>query len=124
MVLDRAVKVYCCVTGQLLCVFIVKVKIILPDDDKAAKTVNSSAVEPPSGGSQGHGHGHSHGTEVPDSVAAVAWMVILGDGLHNFSDGLAIGAAFANGLAGGFSTSIAVFCHELPHELGKLAWRH
>ncbi|WAR05577.1 S39AA-like protein [Mya arenaria] len=35
-------------------------------------------------------------------------MVILGDGIHNFSDGLAIGAAFANSITGGFSTSIAV----------------
>ena len=37
-----------------------------------------------------HGHGHSHG-KVPNTVASVAWMVIMGDGLHNFSDGLAIG---------------------------------
>ena len=39
----------------------------------------------------GHSHGHHHGHQVPGSVAAVAWMVIMGDGLHNFSDGLAIG---------------------------------
>ena len=39
--------------------------------------------------STGPGHHHSH--EVPGSVASVAWMVIVGDGLHNFSDGLAIG---------------------------------
>lgn len=31
------------------------------------------------------------------------------------------GAAFAENLAGGFSTSLAVFCHELPHELGDFA---
>ena len=41
----------------------------------------------------------------------------MGDGLHNFTDGMAIGAAFSNNIAGGFSTAIAVFCHELPHEL-------
>jgi hypothetical protein len=35
-------------------------------------------------------HGHSHG-DVPSNVASVAWMVIMGDGLHNFTDGLAIG---------------------------------
>ncbi|XP_052804834.1 zinc transporter ZIP10-like isoform X2 [Mya arenaria] len=70
----------------------------------------------------GHGHGHSHCADgVPNSVSAVAWMVILGDGIHNFSDGLAIGAAFANSITGGFSTSIAVFCHELPHEIGDFA---
>lgn len=56
-------------------------------------------------------------------ISAVAWMIIIGDTLHNISDGLAIGAAFSeggsSGISGGISTSIAVFCHELPHELGK-----
>ncbi|XP_055880904.1 zinc transporter ZIP10-like isoform X2 [Biomphalaria glabrata] len=70
---------------------------------------------------KGHSHGHGHAHAVPNSVAAVAWMVILGDGIHNFSDGLAIGAAFANSITGGISTSIAVFCHELPHEIGDFA---
>ena len=56
------------------------------------------------------------------NISAVAWMIIIGDTLHNLSDGLAIGAAFSeggnSGVSGGISTSIAVFCHELPHELG------
>lgn len=29
------------------------------------------------------------------------------------------GAAFSANITGGISTSVAVFCHELPHELGK-----
>jgi hypothetical protein len=32
---------------------------------------------------------------------SVAWMVIFGDGIHNLADGLAIGAAFADGLLSG-----------------------
>ena len=60
-----------------------------------------------------------HVHSAPDSMSSVAWMVIMGDGLHNFTDGMAIGAAFSASIAGGFSTTIAVFCHELPHELGK-----
>ncbi|XP_034042032.1 zinc transporter ZIP10 isoform X2 [Thalassophryne amazonica] len=75
-----------------------------------------------------HSHGHAHGgnchsdQEMKDAgIASIAWMVIMGDGMHNFSDGLAIGAAFSANLTGGISTSVAVFCHELPHELGDFA---
>ncbi|KAL0966583.1 hypothetical protein UPYG_G00297090 [Umbra pygmaea] len=72
-----------------------------------------------------HPHSHSHSYSEQHfqeaGVAALAWMVIMGDGLHNFSDGLAIGAAFTEGLSSGLSTSVAVFCHELPHELGDFA---
>ncbi|XP_053083367.1 zinc transporter ZIP6 isoform X3 [Pangasianodon hypophthalmus] len=72
-----------------------------------------------------HTHRHTHSYSVQHfenaGVATLAWMVIMGDGLHNFSDGLAIGAAFTEGLSSGLSTSVAVFCHELPHELGDFA---
>ncbi|KAK9880499.1 hypothetical protein WA026_011739 [Henosepilachna vigintioctopunctata] len=74
-------------------------------------------------GTSHHGHSHSHGHvhAAPHNFSSVAWMVIMGDGLHNFTDGMAIGAAFSGSLAGGFSTAVAVFCHELPHELGDFA---
>lgn len=70
-----------------------------------------------------HGHSHTHGHvhSAPKNLSSVAWMVIMGDGLHNFTDGMAIGAAFSGSIAGGFSTTVAVFCHELPHELGDFA---
>lgn len=51
-------------------------------------------------------------------LPTVAWMIIAGDAMHNFVDGLAIGAAFAANLETGIALSIAVMCHELPHELG------
>ncbi|XP_008068426.1 zinc transporter ZIP5 [Carlito syrichta] len=70
------------------------------------------APAPP--GHQGHSHGHGGG-------ANITWMVLLGDGLHNLTDGLAIGAAFSDGFSSGLSTTLAVFCHELPHELGDFA---
>ncbi|XP_074386814.1 zinc transporter ZIP5 isoform X2 [Zonotrichia albicollis] len=68
-------------------------------------------------------HGHSHGPALPPGPGAtdIAWMVVLGDGVHNLSDGLAIGAAFSHSLPSGLSTALAVLCHELPHELGDLA---
>lgn len=69
----------------------------------------------------GHSHAHGHVHAAPKTMSSVAWMVIMGDGLHNFTDGMAIGAAFSGSVAGGFSTAVAVFCHELPHELGDFA---
>ncbi|XP_070596663.1 zinc transporter ZIP5 [Erythrolamprus reginae] len=68
-----------------------------------------------------HGHSHSPAGTLKAGIADIAWMVILGDGVHNFTDGLAIGAAFSNGLSSGLSTTLAVLCHELPHELGDCA---
>ncbi|KAI7801662.1 solute carrier family 39 member 8 [Triplophysa rosa] len=52
------------------------------------------------------------------SVRTVAWMISLSDALHNFIDGLAIGASFTVSILNGFSTSIAIVCEEFPHELG------
>ena len=69
----------------------------------------------------GHSHAHSHAHSAPQNISSVAWMVIFGDGIHNLADGLAIGAAFADGYMSGFSTSLAILCHELPHEIGDFA---
>jgi len=54
-------------------------------------------------------------------LTPVAFMVIIGDGLHNLTDGMAIGAAFGSDPVTGMATAFAVLCHELPHELGDFA---
>ncbi|XP_015269678.1 PREDICTED: zinc transporter ZIP14 [Gekko japonicus] len=51
-------------------------------------------------------------------IGTLAWMITLSDGLHNFIDGLAIGASFTVSVIQGISTSVAIFCEEFPHELG------
>ncbi|XP_030625735.1 zinc transporter ZIP5 [Chanos chanos] len=68
-----------------------------------------------------HGHSHSSPDSGPAHTGTMAWMVAMGDGIHNLTDGLAIGVAFSQSLTVGLSTTIAVFCHELPHELGDMA---
>ena len=54
-------------------------------------------------------------------IATVAWMIIFGDGIHTFIDGLSIGAAFSESILTGISVSVAVLCEEFPHELGDFA---
>lgn len=51
-------------------------------------------------------------------IGTIAWMITLSDALHNFIDGLAIGASCTLSLLQGLSTSIAILCEEFPHELG------
>ncbi|WKY03345.1 hypothetical protein Q1695_004802 [Nippostrongylus brasiliensis] len=61
-------------------------------------------------GDQAHGiciHDHSVEFRVGDSaIAAVAWMIIFGDGFHNFIDGISIGASFAESIYAGLSVSL------------------
>ena len=40
-------------------------------------------------GGHGHSHAHTHGhSHIHGDIAMVGWMVIFGDALHNFADGL------------------------------------
>jgi len=71
-------------------------------------------------------HHHHPGQQKADKpakrrIATVAWMIIFGDGIHNFIDGLSIGAAMSTSVLTGVSVSLAVLCEELPHELGDFA---
>ena len=52
-------------------------------------------------------------------IKPLAWVIIIGDALHNLTDGIAIGAAISQNLGVGISTVIAIFFHEVPHELGE-----
>lgn len=91
----------------------------LASGDPPAIKNNLAVVEPQP--LQAPAHNHDHGIKAGDSIAAVAWMIIFGDGMHNFIDGLSIGAAFSESLLAGASISVAVVCEEFPHELGDFA---
>jgi zinc transporter ZupT len=58
-------------------------------------------------------HAHEH-----IQVAPVAWIIIISEALHNFIDGLSIGAAYSDMTLKGLSLSLAILCEELPHKLG------
>lgn len=62
-----------------------------------------------------HDHVHQHTTDAPHPSGL---MIVVGDGLHNFVDGLLIAAAFLQDPALGWATAIAVISHEIPQEVG------
>ncbi|CAB02806.2 Zrt (ZRT), Irt- (IRT-) like Protein Transporter [Caenorhabditis elegans] len=64
--------------------------------------------------------GDDDGTEIC-GLKPRALIILFGDGVHNLVDGLAMGASFMISVKLGFITTIAVICHELPHEIGDLA---
>ena len=63
-----------------------------------------------------HDHGHSHG-----HGKSAGALIILGDSIHNFVDGVLIAAAFLTDVKLGIVTSLAVAAHEIPQEVGDFA---
>ncbi len=66
-------------------------------------------------GEHAHGH-HAHASAGPSSP--VGALIVLGDSLHNFVDGVLIAAAFLTDPALGWTTAVAVIAHEVPQEVG------
>lgn len=62
-----------------------------------------------------HHHDDTHGAE-PTSV-----LILVGDGLHNFIDGITIAAAFLVNPMLGLAATIAIATHEIPQEMADLS---
>jgi zinc and cadmium transporter len=63
-------------------------------------------------------HCHKEHCELHSSAGA---MIVLGDALHNFMDGILIGSAMLVSPALAFSSALAVIAHEIPQETGDFA---
>jgi len=61
------------------------------------------------------------GSDSGDNNRSKMIIFLIGDLLHNFSDGIAIGAGFLISDKIGFTTTFAILIHEIPHELGDFA---
>lgn len=54
-------------------------------------------------------------------VKLSAYLNIIADFTHNITDGLALSSSFYASPTIGATTTLAVFCHEIPHEVGDFA---
>lgn len=60
-------------------------------------------------------------TPAKPSVKLSAYLNIIADFTHNITDGLALSSSFYASPTIGATTTLAVFCHEIPHEVGDFA---
>ena len=61
---------------------------------------------------------HEHVPHYGDCIHPVGYVSLVADGLHNFIDGLLIGSSYLVSLPVGLATTLAVFLHEIPQEIG------
>jgi zinc and cadmium transporter len=71
---------------------------------------------------------HCHSTDCEAHLAMdahfhqpVGTLIVVGDAIHNFVDGVLIAAAFLTDLHLGIVTSLAIAAHEIPQEVGDFA---
>lgn len=74
-------------------------------------------------------HHHHETSQRGVDYCGSLWLVILGDTIHNFIDGVAIAAAYLANPGLGLITAASTFLHEVPHEIGdfgillKAGWK-
>lgn len=61
---------------------------------------------------------HCHDHHCESHKESTAKMIIVGDALHNFIDGVLIAASFMVSIPVGVATTVAVAAHEIPQEVG------
>jgi zinc and cadmium transporter len=79
--------------------------------DLTPPPTDGSAASDPHHTHHHHAHGHAH------DGGRSGLMVLIGDSLHNATDGVVIAAAFLADFKLGVVTSIAVIAHEIPQEV-------
>ncbi len=65
-----------------------------------------------------HWHHHHAEVEGTECLHPMGKMVLVSDGVHNFIDGLIIGASYLVSIEVGIATTVAIVLHEIPQEIG------
>ena len=63
-------------------------------------------------------HHHEDFHAKSDEKSSTLPLIIIGDTIHNFLDGIVIAATFMVSIPLGIATTFAVFAHEIPQEIG------
>ncbi|MGH8616521.1 MAG: ZIP family metal transporter [Burkholderiales bacterium] len=61
---------------------------------------------------------HRHAPQDGHRHSRAGTLILIGDGVHNFIDGILIAAAFLISPAVGVATTLAIVAHEIPQEIG------
>lgn len=64
---------------------------------------------------------HCHIIASQDHPHPFSFLILFSDGLHNFIDGLIIGASYFVNISLGITTTVAIIFHEIPQEIGDFA---
>ncbi|XP_015927223.1 zinc transporter Slc39a7 [Parasteatoda tepidariorum] len=56
-----------------------------------------------------------------EDIMVAGYLNLAADFMHNFTDGLAIGASYLAGQSIGLVTTVTILLHEIPHEIGDFA---
>lgn len=65
-----------------------------------------------------HHHEEYHDHELEREKKSTVPLIIIGDTMHNFLDGIVIAATFLTSIELGIITTLAVIAHEVPQEIG------
>jgi zinc and cadmium transporter len=61
---------------------------------------------------------HDHGRNAAHDHGRSGALIVVGDSVHNFVDGVLIAAAFLQSTELGIVTAVAIIAHEIPQEVG------
>ena len=89
---------------------------ILAQEESIAKA--APAVVKPSSTA---GSSAASGKEASASIKLSAYLNLIADFTHNITDGLALSSSFYASPTLGATTTVAIFFHEIPHEVGDFA---
>ena len=93
------------------------------DDHGHSHSNQSSKVKPNEKGNKENDKSVKDAEERERELRYKSFAVIsmIGDFIHNFTDGLSIGVSYVADFKMGLVTTAAMFFHEIPHEVGDFA---